>query len=210
METEQETQKEVQIDIVNKPKGRHSKRMDLNNRQTGKPSKYAYTIKDKVFGEFHVLNTANGWWGEKEKVLRLIDSYKIDANDDEACVYAGILRINLQYFQEIHPEFLYIKSACRQVLGLKAKKALAEKVEQNPEWYLERKRKDEYSPRIENTGPNGRDLFQEVTDKLNKTISDVKKHITNENASELNAGQERSGDEAGITENDGSGTGTAN
>lgn len=150
-----------------KPKGRYSApRGDPTKRQTGKKEPYAYTIKDKAFGEFNVLNTANGWWAERGKVERLIDAYKIDANDDEACFYAGILRTNLQYFQEQHPEFLYIKHACRQNLGMKAKIALANKIEKEPEWYLERKRKDEYSTRSEVTGANGRELFDGLTAEL--------------------------------------------
>lgn len=178
----QETPVEASVpdSATQKPKGRRSRRKsDPTQRQTGKEDVYAYTITDKTFGEFHVLNTANAWWAERTKVEHLIDAYKIDANDDEACAYAGISPRQHQYFQELHQDFCFVKSACRQVLGLKAKKALAEKIEREPEWYLERKRKDEYSTRSEVTGANGRDLYDGLTSEireLGETLRSEKPH----------------------------------
>jgi len=158
-------------------KGRRSgKKIDLGDRQTGKESEFAYVIKDKAFPDFYVLNTANGWWSDMGKVQRLIDAYKIDANDDEACVYAGISIEQLRYFKDLHNDFSQVKRACYQIQGIKAKKALAEKVQFNPEWYLTRKRKEEYSPRQEITGGDGRELF----DNLTKEIKDLGEELRGE------------------------------
>lgn len=161
-------------DTIKKPKGRHSAPKAATERITGKEEPYAYEIEDVVFGTFKVLNTANGWWLDRKKVERLIDAYKIDANDEEACVYAGIFVSNLKYFNELHPDFLLVKTACHNVLGLKAKKALAAKVEQSPEWYLERKRKSEYSTRSEVTDPNA-DAMAETTKQLKEALEAVGK-----------------------------------
>ena len=155
------------------------------DRQTGKKDKYAYTIKDKSFGEFKVLNSANAWWLDTTKVQKLIDAYKIDANDDEACFYAGISLRNLQYFKELHPQFLLVKHACSQNLGIIAKKNFAKNVEENRDGasleYLRMKRKDEgYSTRVEQTGANGRDLFDSHTKKLNDLIEELENDGPNE------------------------------
>ena len=139
------------------------------NRQTGKAEPYAYIITDRAFPDFKVLNTANGWWLDKGKVENLLNAYKIDANDDEACSYAGISIDQLKYFKGLHPEFSAIKQACGQILGIKAKKALAAKIEENPEWYLEHRRREEYSTRQEISDPE-REKIDEQTKKLNEMI----------------------------------------
>lgn len=177
-------------------------------RQTGKPEPYAYTIKDKAFGEFTALNTANAWWIDQQKVQHLIDAYKIDANDDEACSYAGITLGQLRYFKELHPDFLQVKHACHQILGLKAKQALAKKVENEPEWYLERRRKEEYSTRTEQTGANGRDLYDGLAQEMRQLGEEIRgsrydentktptdeENTGNEDANNADAGQDGTGD----------------
>lgn len=187
-----------------RPKGKRSLPKSATERQTGKKEPYAYTIKDVAFGEFKVLNSANAWWLERLKVQKLIDAFKIDANDDEACAYAGILPKTFAYFKELHPDFLGVKSACKQTLGLKAKAALARKVEKEPEWYLERKRKDEYSTRSEVTGANGRELYDGLTAELRElgealrsdtptNATDTKKHTDVTRANDTDAGPDGSG-----------------
>jgi len=141
---------------VKKPKGKHSLPMDREGRQTGKETLYAYTITDKAFRELKVLNSANAWWIDRAKVEALITAYKIDANNDEACFYAGITLDQLKYFRELHPEFSAIKHACRQHLGITAKAKFAKDVENNIDGaaltYLKMKRKDEgYTTRTDVT-----------------------------------------------------------
>lgn len=151
--------------------------MNEGGRQTGKPGMYAGEIKDVNFGIFQVLNTANAWFGDLGKVQRLIDAYKIDANDLEACAYAGISPEQLRYFNELHPDFSRVKSACYQVLGLAAKNALAKKVQagENVDWYLSRKRKEEYTERQEITDPNAMAL-DEHTKTLRELLDRVAEH----------------------------------
>lgn len=177
---------------IEKPKGKHSARKG-EERMTGKKEPYAYTIKDKTFGELKVLNSANAWWLEQTKVQHLIDAYKIDANDEEACSYAGISLRQLKYFNELHPDFCTIKQACYQVLGLTAKQALARKVTENPEWYLTRKRKDEYSPRIETTGPDGRGLYEELSEDLRQLGEELRNGRTGKDAETTTSKNEHAG-----------------
>lgn len=136
-----------------KPKGKNSLKKGID-RQTGKKEPYAYVIKDAVFGEFKVLNTANAWWADASKVRRLIDAYKIDCTDAEACIYAGILYKTLGYFQTLHPEFLGIKAACKELPCLVARQTINTALKNNAgdAWkYLERKRKHEFGPNIDVT-----------------------------------------------------------
>lgn len=170
-----------------RPKGKRSLPKDATERQTGKPDPYAYTIKDKAFGEFKVLSTANAWWAEMGKVENLLDAYKIDANDDEACFYAGISIEQLRYFKELHSDFSRIKHACGQNLGLVAKEQFAKQVEKGDYalQYLRMKRKDEgYTERTEQTGANGRDLFDGLTNEIKELGESLRSEIPNDNETE--------------------------
>lgn len=168
----------------------------------------AYQFKEPQVGELDVLATFNGWWGGdsgKVKLQKLIDAYKIDANDDEACFYAGISAEQLKYFQELHPGFYTIKHRCKQNLGLLAKKKFAVQVESGEAalTYLRLKRKDEgYNPRVEMTGANGRDLYEGLAQEI-RTLGETLRGDVNddefydenskEHAGELDAGNTDAG-----------------
>jgi hypothetical protein len=84
-------------------------------------SQYAYTLTDTAYGEFNLLPTANAWWGDKSKVTKLLDAYKFECTDLEAIGYIGISPEQLEYFAKLHPDFLRVKTACRQQLGIMAR-----------------------------------------------------------------------------------------
>lgn len=116
-------------------------------RQTGKDTEFAYTITDKIYGEFKVLNSANAWWLDKVKVENLITAYKYDAPDEEAIISAGITTENLRYFKELHPDFSRIKATCKEVPNLKARQTVVNKSSEsysNAMDYLKRKKKLEF------------------------------------------------------------------
>lgn len=150
-------------------------RPDPTKRQTGKAEPYAYTLTDRLFGEFAVLNSANGWWVDSGKVQALLQAYKIDCTDEEACAYAGISLDQLRYFAELHADFSRIKLACKQLPILRARKTVVESLEKSSAmatWYLERKRKEEFSARQEIAGPNGEEVISQ-TKRISKLIHDV-------------------------------------
>lgn len=147
-------------------------------RQTGKDEPYAYTITDVNFGEFKVLNTANGWWLDQQKVQLLIAAYKIDASDEEACAYAGIRAENLRYFKDMHPDFLHVKAACKQLPFLTARNTIVSGLASDSKMaldYMERKRKHEFGRRDEHvvipTEKTLEDLFDEY-EKENGSINE--------------------------------------
>ena len=131
-----------------------------------KPSsepKIAYTIKDENFPNFQVLKSANAWWMDRLKVERLIAAYKFDAIDTEARAYAGISEEQLRYFKEKHPEFYQVKEACKELVFLKARQTVVKALDEpdNAKWFLERKRKKEFSARTEVTGADGGSILTE-------------------------------------------------
>jgi hypothetical protein len=145
----------------------------------------AETIKDVAWGEFHIVKTANAWWGDTQKVHRLIDAYKIDATDEEACAYAGIRVKALEYFRQVHPDFSEVKAACKQLLKLAARDKIARAINSQKStddiphlaqanWYAERKLKDEFSTRAEVVDPRAEEM-KKASEDLKQLIDDVSK-----------------------------------
>lgn len=200
-----------------KPKGRRSAPKAENRMVTKNTGEHlAYIFKERALGELEVLATYNGWWGGelgRVKLQQLVDAYKIDANDDEACYLAGISHEQLEYFQELHPGFYGIKHKCRQHLGLLAKKGFAKQVESGEAslTYLRLKRKEEgYNPRVELV-TNTRDLiekqseeYRRLTERLREqtleahkngqdiyvTEAEFEKHFGGNNPGDAHAGQD--------------------
>jgi hypothetical protein len=188
-----------------KPKGRRGLSRAENAQKRENNGEFEYVFKDAATGNFNVKKTANAWWKDKMKLEKLIAAYKIFATDDQACFYAGITIDQLIYFQEIHPEFYRIKHACKQMPSLKAKQTITGALGTNPalsQWWLERTEKETFSPRVENTGGNGRDLFDSLTEqvrslgeKLRKDDRDTKEHTPVDEVGDNVAGPDGIGNE---------------
>lgn len=88
-----------------------------------------------------------------EVVTKLEQAFSMGCTDEEACLFADISRMSLQRYQEAHPSFRDRKALLKQKLVLKARSVIAEalnrKDENTAKWYLERKKKDEFSQKIE-------------------------------------------------------------
>lgn len=186
-----------------KPKGKRSA-PKTENRLTGKKEPYAYIFSDPAIGEMPVLSTANAWWADATKVKKLVDAYKFYATDDQACYYAGINMGQLRYFQDMHPDFFMIKHAAKQDPTLRAKKTIVEAIGKSDDmarWWVERLEKDTFSTRQENTGPNGRDLYDGLTQEI-KQIGEAlrqepdEEHPDKPAPADANAGQGGPGNEA--------------
>lgn len=96
------------------------------------------------------------------KILeRLRQAFAIGCTDEEACAFADIAPRTFYDYQKANPEFLQEKEALKQKPILKAKKTIEQSLDdpKNAQWYLERKKKDEFSTRNELTGKNGEDLL---------------------------------------------------
>lgn len=95
------------------------------------------------------------------EVLQILEeAFSIGASDKEACLIAGIAPATLYSYQESYPDFTERKALLKDMPKYKARKTIDGNLH-NPEvakWYLERKAKEEFSTRIENTGADGRPL----------------------------------------------------
>lgn len=109
-----------------------------------------YEIHDIVFFEpFVVYKPASEmgaprWWAERGKVQALINAFKMDMTNQEACIQAGISIDQYKYFCKVHPHFLTVKARCKSFAPIVAKQGLMTDLA-NPagfrtrQWYLERK-----------------------------------------------------------------------
>ena len=89
-----------------------------------------------------------------ETINKLEQAFSMGCGDLEACLFANLTPSVLYRYQESHPEFKERKAMLKEKLILKARSVIAEslnnKDENTAKWYLERKRKDEFSTKQEN------------------------------------------------------------
>lgn len=96
-----------------------------------------------------------------DKILtELKIAFSIGCTDEEACAFANVPTSTFYDYQKRHPEFSEEKERLKQNPILKAKKTIEATLDdpKNAQWYLERKKKDEFSTRSELTGKDGKDL----------------------------------------------------
>lgn len=88
-----------------------------------------------------------------ETISLLEEAWSMGCSDLEACLHANIGKTTLYNYQNEHPEFVERKQILKEKLILKARtviaNALNNKDENTAKWYLERKRKDEFSVKQE-------------------------------------------------------------
>lgn len=97
-----------------------------------------------------------------DKLAKLQEAFLNSATDEEACLVAGISTSSLYDYQNEHPEFLEEKKLLKQDTNYKSRtnivKAIREGNLQQSNWWIERKKKREFSLRHELTGEDGVDL----------------------------------------------------
>lgn len=121
-----------------------TKRKNPEDKKTaGRPTIFSPDIIDK-------LETAFSW----------------GAGDLEACFYAGISKSALYDYQKRNPEFAERKEILKEKMIFQARKvindAMLEGDKETAKWYLERKKKSEFTTRQEVTGADGTSLMRGV------------------------------------------------
>lgn len=96
-----------------------------------------------------------------EILVLLRQAFAIGCSDEEACAYAKIGTSTFYEYQKRHPEFQEEKEELKKQPILKAKNTIVQSLNdpKNAQWYLERKKKDEFSIRNELTGADGEKLL---------------------------------------------------
>lgn len=82
-------------------------------------------------------------------VLRLENAFKIDATDEEACIWAGITIEELKDYEKNNPMFLKRKQEIRNEIVLIAKKTCVQSMLKNPvtaSMYLNNKKIEKNPP----------------------------------------------------------------
>lgn len=97
-----------------------------------------------------------------ETINKLESAFSLGCSDVEACLYADISKTALYNYQKTHPEFVDRKELLKEKLVLKSRTVIAEALnngdKEMAKWYVERKRKAEFSVRQEYTGADGESL----------------------------------------------------
>lgn len=94
-----------------------------------------------------------------EVLLKLEQAFSLGCSDNEACLLAGICPATLYNYQNRNPGYLERKALLKDTLILKSRgvvaDALSKKDKDVAKWYLERKRRDEFSTRsiVETVAP---------------------------------------------------------
>jgi len=103
----------------------------------------------------------------EQVLLKLEQAFTYDMTDQEACLYAGISVAPFYAYQKANPKFKERKEQLKNSVALKAKANIARSINEgdkaDTKWWLERRRKDEFSPRSEYTGKDGGDIQHKVT-----------------------------------------------
>ena len=88
-----------------------------------------------------------------EIINKLEQAFSMGCSDLEACLYADIGKTTLYNYQNENPEFVERKEKLKEKLVLKARTVIAESLNKQDEntakWYLERKKKEEFSTKVE-------------------------------------------------------------
>jgi len=119
----------------------------------------------------------------EETIRKLEEVFAIGGSDSEACFYADISKESLYAYCREHPEFTDRKEALKEKPILKARQTIVKALDdpKDAQWFLERKRKNEFSVKqeLEHSGEIKQTLTKEQVDEL------IKRRKTNNTSGEI-------------------------
>jgi hypothetical protein len=103
-----------------------------------------------------------------EAIKKLEEVFAIDGTVQEACFYADITPTTYYNWLEKKPELVERFEALRNRPVLKARQTVVQSLNTpaGAQWYLQRKRKTEFSERTEVTGADGAAIKVEVSERI--------------------------------------------
>jgi hypothetical protein len=119
-----------------------------------------------------------------ENIAKLEEAFLNGATDKEAMFIADISSSTFYDYCKENPEFAERKEALKDMVKYRARQNIVSAINDGDktlsQWYLERKAKDEFSQRTEQTGKDGKDLVPdtsgEVRELANKFDDFLKEH----------------------------------
>jgi hypothetical protein len=114
-----------------------------------------------------------------EVLAKLEVAFKMGATDVMACQYANIHVTTLNRHEQSHPDFAKNVELWKKNPSMKALITVygSLNLPDMARWWLERKEKDEFSPRAEVTGKDGKDLLPKVINNLETDYDKLTKNI---------------------------------
>ncbi len=115
-----------------------------------------------------------------DTVNKLEQAFSIGADVSTACFYANISRQTYYNWIEENKELADKFDRLREKPVLKAYQTVADKLGEidTAKWYLERKRKKEFSTRTESTGADGERLLPVLVKFINGKETEDNKHTS--------------------------------
>lgn len=105
-----------------------------------------------------------------EVVQKLEKAFSMSCNITEACLFADIARQTLYSYDKENPGFLDRMEQLRNRPNLKARMNIVESVDSGDKdasrWWLERRNKTEFAPRVEQTGSEGGAQIIQIIDDV--------------------------------------------
>lgn len=108
-------------------------------------------------------------------INKLEQVFAIGGTDKEACSYADISHQTLYDYQKLKPDFVERKEMLKERPFIKARQTIVKALD-NPhdaQWFLERKRKNEFAQRTEMTGKDGQPILVIPAELINKNVFDT-------------------------------------
>lgn len=104
-------------------------------------------------------------------IRKLEECFSHALTDEQACIYVGIGKQTLYDYCMANPKFRTKKEELKKRVDIQAKMNLVRSIVrdhniQDSKWWSERKNKDEFSLRVENTGKDGKDLAPPIINIL--------------------------------------------
>lgn len=112
-----------------------------------------------------------------ETIAKLEEIFALGGTDTEATFYAGINLETLYAYQRKNPDYVKRKEALKETPVLKARRLVVNSLSTNlsaAQWYLEKKKKDEFSSRQELTGKDGKDLMSNLTEEEKRGLDNIR------------------------------------
>lgn len=142
------------------------KKKSLKKPKAGKKEK-RYTKDGRLLHDEYGRSTKM----TEDCLAKLDHAFSIGASDTEACLYANIDPATMYRYQEKNPKFRERKEQLKETPILQARKVVVDAIKNKDtdtaKWLLERKKKSEFSTRVENTGADGQPILRPLEVTLN-------------------------------------------
>lgn len=122
-----------------------------------------------------------------ETIKKIEEAFAVGCSDLEACLMADITTATLYNYQKKNPAFLERKAMLKETLPMKARLIVDGKINEGDfdaaKWLLERKKKAEFSTRVESTGEDGkaqRHIVEFDKEKAKQAMKEIEEELKNE------------------------------